>query len=452
LTEPTVLTVKELTQYIKGTIERSPVLANVWLRAEISNFTHHSRGHMYFTLKDETARIRAVMFAGHNRYLKFAPKNGLKIIANGEVNVYERDGQYQLYVKEMQPDGIGALYQAFEELKEKLGKRGWFAAENKKPIPKVPRKIGVITSPTGAAVRDILTTLKRRFPISEVVVFPVLVQGERAPTSIARAINTAHQEQGIDVLIVGRGGGSIEELWAFNEEVVANAIFLASIPVISAVGHETDYTISDFVADLRAPTPTAAAELSVPLLAELKERVSQAENGLKKALLRNIRDKHKELESLRNRYAFKYPQQLVIQKEQDLDTLLQRLQKSAKAVVEQQSQRFNDMKRHLDRLKPQEKLAQAKQNHSRLHERLKREITLQLEAKKKQQHYMVSKLDALSPLKIMRKGYSLVYNQDKSELYKSVRQIEPGQAITLSMRDGSLDCQVWGIKEENRDE
>jgi exodeoxyribonuclease VII large subunit len=452
LTEPTVLTVKELTQHIKGTIERSPVLTNVWLRAEISNFTHHSRGHMYFTLKDETARIKAVMFAGHNRYLKFVPKNGLKIIANGEVNVYERDGQYQLYVKEMQPDGIGALYQAFEELKEKLGKQGWFAAERKKTIPKVPRKIGVITSPTGAAVRDILTTLKRRFPISEVVVFPVLVQGERAPTSIARAIDVAHQEHGIDVLIVGRGGGSIEELWAFNEEVVAKAIFLASIPVISAVGHETDYTIADFVADLRAPTPTAAAELSVPVLAELKERVSQAENGLKKALIRNIRDKRKELEGLRNRYAFKYPQQLVVQKEQDLDTLLQRLQKSAKAVVEQQNQRFNEMKRHLDRLKPQEKLAQAKQNHSRLHERLKREISMQLDAKKKQHHYMVSKLDALSPLKIMTKGYSLVYNQDKSELYKSVRQIEPGQAITLSMRDGSLDCQVWGIKEENRDE
>jgi exodeoxyribonuclease VII large subunit len=452
LTEPTVLTVKELTQHIKGTIERSPVLANVWLRAEISNFTHHSRGHMYFTLKDETARIKAVMFAGHNRYLKFIPKNGLKIIANGEVNVYERDGQYQLYVKEMQPDGIGALFQAFEELKEKLGKLGWFATENKKPIPKVPRKIGVITSPTGAAVRDILTTLKRRFPISEVVVFPVLVQGERAPGSIARAINTAHQEQGIDVLIVGRGGGSIEELWAFNEEEVAKAIFLATIPVISAVGHETDYTIADFVADLRAPTPTAAAELSVPVLAELKDRVSQAEQGLKNALLRNIKDKRKELDGLRNRYAFKYPQQLVIQKEQDLDTLLQRLQKSTKSVVEQQSQRFNEMKRHLDRLKPQEKLNQAKQNHSRLHERLKREMGLQLEAKKTQHHYIVSKLDALSPLKIMTKGYSLVYNQDKSELYKSVRQIEPGQAITLSMRDGSLDCQVWGIKEENRDE
>jgi exodeoxyribonuclease VII large subunit len=450
LKEIEAFSVKELTQHIKSCIEDSPVLKDVWVRAEISNFTHHSRGHMYFTLKDETARIRAVMFVGHNRYLKFIPKNGLKVIVRGEVNVYERDGQYQLYVKEMQPDGIGALYQAYEELKERLGRQGWFREELKKNIPWFPHKIGVITSPTGAAVRDILTTLKRRFPISEVLIFPVAVQGEQAPLSIARAIKKAHQDLDIDVLIIGRGGGSIEELWAFNEEVVAQAIYSATIPVISAVGHETDFTIADFVADLRAPTPTAAAELSVPLLQELKERVTQFESHLKRALQRQMNEKRRELEGLRNRYAFKYPQQLIAQKEQDLDGILQRLQKSTKQMLEQRKVTLQQLKRHLLRVNPKEKLSQALVNHTRLHEQLKREMKLQLENKTKQLHYQVSKLDAFSPLKLMTKGYSLVYNEDKSELYKSANQVQPGQTIKVAMNDGELECNVWGIKEENR--
>lgn len=444
--------VKELTQHIKACIEDSPILKDVWVRAEISNFIHHSRGHMYFTLKDEVARIKAVMFAGHNRYLKFIPKNGLKVIVRGEVNIYERDGQYQLYVKEMQPDGIGALYQAFEELKERLGRQGWFAEEVKKPIPKFPNKIGVITSPTGAAVRDILTTLKRRYPISEVVVLPVVVQGEQAASAVAKAIKLAHQIKGIDVLIVGRGGGSIEELWAFNEEIVAQAIFSATIPVISAVGHETDYTIADFVADLRAPTPTAAAELSVPLLQELQERVTQLENRLKRALLGQMNEKRRELESLRNRYAFKYPHQLIIQKEQDLDGVLQRLHKSTRRLVEQRNITLQQLKRHLLRLSPKDKLNQAVLDHSRLQEQLKREMKLQLENKTKQLHYQVSKLDAFSPLKLMTKGYSLVYNDDKSLLYKSATQLQPGQTVKVAMNDGELECNVWGIKEENRNE
>jgi exodeoxyribonuclease VII large subunit len=444
------ITVKELTKEIKRCIESHPRLQDVWVRGEISNFTHHSRGHMYLSLKDEEARIKAVMFAGHNRYLKFIPKNGLKVLVRGEVSLYERDGQYQFYIKEMQPDGIGALYQAYEDLKIKLEQKGWFSPEAKKPIPVFPQKIGIITSPTGAAIRDILITLKRRFPIIEVVVFPVLVQGEFAPKSLSKAIQLAHEEQGIDVLIMGRGGGSIEELWAFNEETVAEAIFNASIPIISAVGHETDFTIADFVADLRAPTPTAAAELSVPQLHELRDRTIQLGQRLNRSLLCHTKDKRKSLEQLRNRYAFRYPGQLIEQRNQQLDNLIVRLQKSTISMIGNQQMHLDQLDKQLGRLSPSENLIQSKIIHGKLMERLKRGISNQIEGKKKHLHFKVSNMDALSPLKIMTKGYSLVYNEDKKKLYKSARHIQPGQVVKVVMKDGELDCQVWGIKEEEK--
>lgn len=399
-----VLTIKELTRHIKLWIEQHAGLQDVWVRGEISNFTHHNRGHMYFTLKDEASRIRAIMFSGHNQFLKFKPRDGLKVLARGEVNVYERDGQYQFYVKEMQPDGIGSLYQAYEELKEKLAKRGWFAPERKKQIPLYPKVIGVITSPTGAAVRDIITTIKRRYPIAQIKVLPVIVQGEYAAPSIAKAIRLA-QSLDIDVLIVGRGGGSIEELWAFNEELVAQEIVSSRIPVISAVGHETDFTIADFVADLRAATPTAAAEQAVPVLVELQERNQSRRNQLSQLLQQLLKEKRKELTNLQQSYAFKYPKQLLIQKEQELDESIQLLHKNMRRFIEEQ---------------------------------------------KKQLYFQSAHLDALSPLKIMSKGYSLVYNQGKTDLYHSVEQIEPGQSVQIVMQDGELDCHVWGIKEEKR--
>lgn len=404
--ENKVYSIKELTRTIKALIERESTLQDIWVRAEISNFTHHSRGHMYFTLKDESSRIRAVMFSGHNQFLKFKPREGQKVLARGDVNVYERDGQYQFYVKEMQPDGIGALYQAYEQLKEKLAAKGWFDPDRKKQLPKYPQTIGVITSPTGAAIRDIITTIKRRYPIVKINIFPVIVQGEQAAPSIVRAINMA-QEHELDLLIVGRGGGSIEELWAFNEESVASAIVHSRIPVISAVGHETDFTIADFVADLRAATPTAAAEQAVPVLAELQDRVQQRKAKLGQVLLQLLRQKRRELSHLQESYAFRYPKQLLAQKEQELDQQLQRLQKNMQRYLEQQ---------------------------------------------KKQLYFQTAQLDALSPLKIMSKGYSLVYNQNRTELYRSVTQIEPGQTVQVIMKDGELDCHVWGIKEGNMNE
>ncbi|GAA0351018.1 exodeoxyribonuclease VII large subunit [Bacillus horti] len=446
-----ILSVKELTNHIKGCIENDPVLAQVWVRAEISNFVHHSRGHMYFTLKDDSSRIKAVMFAGHNRYLKFLPKNGMKVIVRGEVNVYERDGQYQLYVKDMEPDGIGALYQAFEELKEKLQRNGWFDPERKKAIPRVPKRIGVITSPTGAAIRDILTTLKRRFPVAEVIVFPVLVQGEFAPSSISQAIRMAHDHE-LEVLIVGRGGGSIEELWAFNEEMVAQAIYESTIPIISAVGHETDYTISDFVADLRAPTPTAAAELAVPLLQEMNGRLQQLEGMMQRGLQRTLNQRRRELLQLQNRYAFKVPMQIVRQKEQELDHALMRLGKGMNQLLQQHKLIIQQSRRQLLQTNLSYRIQQQKERIDRLTGGLAKGMQRILEKKREQTQFVMFQLDAFSPLKIMTKGYSLLYNHEKTVLYRSTKEIEPGQPLKVQMHDGELECQVWGIKEDQSNE
>lgn len=255
------LTVTALTKYMKRKLDMDPHLRDVWLKGEISNFKLHSRGHMYLTIKDDQARINAVMFAGNNRFLKFKPENGMKVLVRGEVSVFEATGQYQLYIQQMEPDGLGSLYLAFEQLKERLRTKGYFDEQYKKKIPTIPHHIGVITSPTGAAVRDIITTIKRRYPVAQVTVLPVLVQGVNAASSITKAIYKANDMGEFDVIILGRGGGSIEELWSFNEESVAEAIFHSKIPIISAVGHETDVTISDYVADLRAPTPTGAVSL-----------------------------------------------------------------------------------------------------------------------------------------------------------------------------------------------
>jgi exodeoxyribonuclease VII large subunit len=446
-----ILTVQELTLEIKRYIEQNEAWRDIWVRGEISNFTQHSRGHMYFTLKDEVAKIRCVMFQRYNRWLKFEPDNGLKVLVRGEVNLYERDGQYQLYVKEMQPDGIGALFQAYEELKEKLRLKGWFDPERKKPIPFFPKKIGVITSPTGAAVRDIITTIKRRFPIVEIVVIPVLVQGREAADSVAKAIRLAHNYP-FDVLIVGRGGGSVEELWAFNEEVVAEAIYHSDIPIISAVGHETDFTIADFVADLRAPTPTAAAELAVPVLADLEKQVEFYKRRLSEQIIRLIIQKRERISQLRNRYAFKYPQTLVRQKEQELDQALDRLFRGTDRYLSTRRQDLTLLAHRLSRVHPKQMINRTMDENKRLRRNLLKAISHYLKQREDQLQLLLTKMDGLSPLKIMSKGYALVYDKGRKRMYHSVREVQPGQAIEVMMHDGLLDCQVWGIKEEGNDE
>ncbi|MBB5325264.1 exodeoxyribonuclease VII large subunit [Anoxybacillus tepidamans] len=440
------VTVTALTKYIKRKFEVDPHLQDLWIKGEISNFTYHSRGHMYFTLKDENARIQAVMFAGYNRYLAFRPENGMKVLVRGEISVYEPSGNYQIYVKEMQPEGIGNLYLAYEQLKQRLEAEGLFSQEHKQPIPSFPRYIGVVTSPTGAAIRDIVTTIRRRYPLGTVILFPSLVQGEHAADSIVRSIEKANELGYIDVLIVGRGGGSIEELWAFNEEKVARAIFASRVPVISAVGHETDFTIADFVADLRAPTPTGAAELAVPHVAELIERLTQRKVRLIRAMKEKMAAESERLSRLQKSYAFRYPKKLYEQKEQQLDTLLERLKRQTERLFERKRERFEQLHLKLEAHHPAEQLAKMVEKQQALTKSLEKEMQSLLKQKQWQFTSLLSQLHALSPLKIMERGYSLVYNE-KEELVKSVRQVQPGDTIQVRLQDGRLDCHVWGMEE-----
>ncbi|RAK22328.1 exodeoxyribonuclease VII large subunit [Anoxybacillus vitaminiphilus] len=441
------VTVTALTKYIKRKFEVDPHLQDLWIKGEISNFTYHTRGHMYFTLKDENARIQAVMFAGYNRYLAFRPENGMKVLVRGEISVYEPSGNYQVYVKEMQPEGIGNLYLAYEQLKKRLEEEGLFSPEHKKPIPKFPRYVGVVTSPTGAAIRDIMTTIRRRYPIAKVILLPTLVQGEQAAPSIVRSIEKANELGYLDVLIVGRGGGSIEELWAFNEESVARAIFASNVPIISAVGHETDFTIADFVADLRAPTPTGAAELAVPHLTELLERLAQRKVRLIRAMKEKLTHESERLARVQKSYAFRYPKKLYEQKEQQLDMLMERLERQTMRLIEQKRERWQQYHLHLQKHHPAEKLKKAAEKQQVLAKSLEREMQTIFKQKQLLFTSLLSKLQVLSPLKIMERGYSLVYDQ-KQQLVKSIHQLEPGDSIKVRLQDGQLDCQVWGIEEE----
>jgi exodeoxyribonuclease VII large subunit len=445
------VTVTALTKYIKRKFEVDPHLQDLWIKGEISNFTYHTRGHMYFTLKDENARIQAVMFAGYNRYLAFKPENGMKVLVRGEISVYEPSGNYQVYIKEMQPEGIGNLYLAYEQLKKRLEEEGLFSQKYKKTIPKFPRYVGVVTSPTGAAIRDIMTTIRRRYPVAKVILLPTLVQGEQAAPSIVRSIEKANELGYLDVLIVGRGGGSIEELWAFNEESVARAIFASNVPIISAVGHETDFTIADFVADLRAPTPTGAAELAVPHLTELLERLAQRKVRLIRAMKEKLVYESERLARVQKSYAFRYPKKLYEQKEQQLDMLIERLERQTVRMIERKRERWQQYHLHLQKHHPAEKLKKAAEKQQSLAKSLEREMQAILKQKQLLFTSLLSKLQVLSPLKIMERGYSLVYDE-KKQLVKSIHQLQPGDSIKVRLQDGHLDCQVWGIEEERLDE
>lgn len=446
--EQRILSIKELNRYIRMKLESDSLLRDVWIRGEISNFTHHSSGHMYFTLKDKDSRIRTIMFASHNQRLPFIPKEGARVIARGNVSVYERDGQYQFYATHMQPDGIGSLYLAYEQLKGKLETEGLFAPERKRPIPRYPRVIGVITSPTGAAVRDILTTLGRRYPQAAVVLYPVLVQGKAAAPSIVKAIRTLNRMGEADVLIVGRGGGSLEELWAFNEEQVARAIYASEIPVISAVGHETDFTIADFVSDLRAATPTAAAELAVPHRAELKAQLGQCERVLQRSLQHQLAQAGERLRRLANSPALLQPRRSLFQHAERLDMLTTRLKARASARKELAASAHDRLSGRLLRHHPQETLIFAARRQSEMERQLRQAMTRLLKENTQRLQAGIRQLDALSPLKVMARGYSLVYDEQHESIIKSLNDVEPGDMVKVKVTDGELDCQVWGMRRE----
>ncbi|OEH55910.1 exodeoxyribonuclease VII large subunit [Oceanobacillus sp. E9] len=426
-------------------MDSDPHLRDIWLRGEISNFKHHSRGHMYLTIKDDSARVQAVMFASSNRKLLFQPENGMNVLIRGEISVFEAYGQYQLYIHEMEPDGIGSLYQAFEQLKASLHKQGYFAEEYKKSIPRYPKSIAVITSPTGAAIKDILITMKRRYPSVKITVFPVLVQGNQAPASIVRAIHQA-DDLSYDVIIVGRGGGSIEELWSFNEEEVAKAIFESKTPIISAVGHETDTTISDFVADLRAPTPTAAGELAVPSQIELMDKIEIQKRQLAQQLKQYINQNKTRLRQLSQTYAFKYPHQLVKQKEQQLDSTMDNLQRIMKTKVSDDKLTHDHLKKRLSSQHPQRELKLALDKLRQLHSLQNKTMNNYLEQHSQRLYSQIDKLSLVNPLEIMKRGYALPYDEN-GELIKSVKNVNINDTIQLKVADGEVVGKVSEIKE-----
>ncbi|KGX90912.1 exodeoxyribonuclease VII large subunit [Pontibacillus halophilus JSM 076056 = DSM 19796] len=445
------LTVTALTKYIKRKFETDQHLREVWLRAEISNFKQHSRGHMYLTLKDQTSRVSAVMFSGNNKHLKFTPENGMNVLVKGEISVYEPVGQYQLYIRQMEPDGVGALYLAYEELKKKLSGEGLFEEARKKPIPKYPNHIAIITSPTGAAIRDIITTIKRRYPLVKLSVLPVSVQGPHAAPSVVKAIQHANELDGIDVIITGRGGGSIEELWAFNEESVARSIANSEVPIISAVGHETDYTISDFVADLRAPTPTGAAEMAVPSREEVQQHVQSLKRYLHRVVHTEINQSRQRLQAMQRSYAFRYPAKLMQQKEQDLDRLMEHLQRNVNMSLERKQEKVGNLIQRLSQQHPERQIELSKVNVQQLTTRNQRAMKQELGSQQQAFGQLLNKLNLLNPLEIMQRGYAIPFTSDGS-VVKTVQDVQPGDSVQVRLKDGVLDAEVRGIAEEDYNE
>lgn len=444
-TSPEVLSVFELTMYIKEQLEKDSLLRNIWVRGEISNFKHHSRGHMYFTLKDNQSRVLSVMFAGHNRFLRFQPKDGLKVLVRGEISIYERDGQYQFYVKEMQPDGIGNLFLAYEQLKLRLQAEGLFA--QKRNLPQFPKKIALITSLTGAVVKDMITTLKRRYPIVELIIVPVYVQGELAPNSISKGLQLANQLGSIDLIIVGRGGGSIEELWAFNDEQVARSIYNSSIPVISAVGHETDFTIADFVADKRAATPTAAAEIAVPHMRELREIVLNKQEQMSQIIKRLILQRSHQLNSLKSANVMRKPMNRMKQFEQRLDHLTDRIKRIIKYYPDKNRRQLEFLQRRLRLINIAEKIESQKLEIQNLKKKLHSYINKVMLSKRTETVFLIQQLESLSPLSVLTRGYTLSFDKDQN-VFSSVNQVSPGDLLYVQYKDGLVQCTVWGIEEE----
>lgn len=443
------LTVQALTRYIKRKFDFDPHLQDVFVKGEISNYKKHTSGHLYFTLKDNKARILAVMFSSQAKKLRFEPENGMTVLLHGEVTVYEPSGQYQIYVKEMEPEGIGALYLAFEQLKEKLSKEGLFNKDRKKPLPLYPKTVGVVTSPTGAAIRDILTTIKRRYPIAKIIIYPALVQGNAAAASIVSAIETANSRKEADLLIVGRGGGSIEELWAFNEEAVARAIFASEIPVISAVGHETDTTIADFVADLRAPTPTGAAELAVPNIDDLIERILNRKIRLIRAIKERTNVESKRLDRLTKSYAFRYPQKLFEQKTEHLDRTVEQANRLLKQKIADTNQKMKYLEQRLKSNHPQGQFDAANNKLGQQVKRMSRSFEAIFKLKEKEFLSQVSTLNVLSPLKVMERGYSIAYDSE-DHIIKSINNVKVGDSIKVTLTDGTLKAKIIEREEETR--
>jgi exodeoxyribonuclease VII large subunit len=402
--EERVISVSELNEYVKMLIDNDEILAHVTVRGEISNFTNHRTGHFYLTLKDEGSLIKAVMFRSFASKRKFLPENGMKVIVRGRVSAFVRDGQYQIYIEGMEPDGVGALYIAYEQLKRKLTAEGLFDRSKKKPIPKIPTRIGIITSPTGAAVRDIINILGRRFPLCRPVLYPSLVQGDGAPANIIAGIDYFNETKSADVLIVGRGGGSIEDLWAFNDEALCRRVAASEIPIISAVGHETDFTLCDFAASVRAPTPSAAAELAVPESAELARKIGNVQTRMELLCTQKIKLSRERLARLASSRSLTSPMNLIDDKRMALGVTEEKLYSRMEKIIER---------------------------------------------KKAMLGASAAKLDALNPLAVVARGYSAVFADDGG-LIKSVEQTKVGQTVSFMLTDGKISAEVKTVEKNER--
>jgi exodeoxyribonuclease VII large subunit len=418
------ITVSALNKYLKYRLDNDQNLQNVLLKAEISNFKRHSSGHFYFTLKDEESQIAAVMFFNNAKSVLFDPRDGDKVIVEGFVSVYEAAGKYQVYVTKMNPDGIGDLYLAYERLKAKLEAEGLFDSVRKRPLPAFPKVVGVITSPTGAAVRDIIHIINRRYPLCQVLVYPALVQGEEAKTSLVSMIEKANRDRMAEVLIIGRGGGSIEDLWAFNEEIVARAVYGSTLPVVSAVGHETDFTIIDFVADLRAPTPSGAAEIVVPDRGNLERDVAKLGAKLDFLIQNRLDADSRRLRGILDSSVFRTPERL----------------------MEKPSFRLQNLSERLEGTNPRKILGKQKETLGYLMVRMEGSFRSLLDRQTYKFQGMTDKLELLNPLFLMKKGYAVV--KKDHQIIRSVNQLTVKDPIDVLMTDGLAECVVAGIRKD----
>ncbi|WP_348920736.1 exodeoxyribonuclease VII large subunit [Enterococcus rotai] len=440
--EQQYLTVTALTKYLKRKFDADPYLERVYLTGEISNFRMRPNAHQYFSIKDDGAKISAIMFKSAFQKLKFQPKEGMKVLLVGRISLYESGGSYQIYVEHMEPDGVGALYQALAELREKLGKEGLFEGP-KKILPRYPKRIAVITSPSGAVIRDIITTVKRRYPIAQLVLFPTLVQGDKAADDIVRNIQRIEELGNFDTMIIGRGGGSIEDLWPFNEERVARAIYQAQTPVISSVGHETDVTIADMVADVRAATPTAAAELAVPVLNEELLKIKERQTRLEQSFLYQLQQKNERYQRLKNSYVFKQPDRLYEGQTIKLDRITQRLTQSMETVYHQKQRIAQEIIAQFRQQTPQGQIREGQQQLTFLSKTLHDRMEQYMKDKEKQFTSAVQQLDLLSPLKIMGRGYS--YTMKEQQVVKSVNELKTKEKIQIHYVDGIVDTVIEKI-------
>jgi exodeoxyribonuclease VII large subunit len=446
MSERAILTVSELSARLREVLEeRFPA---VWVAGEISNFKVYTSGHAYFTLKDEGAQVRCVLFRNRTRRIRFEPSDGLSVLAFGSVEVYAQRGEYQLVVELLEPRGLGALQLAFEQLKERLQREGLFDGARKRPLPRFPKKIGIVTSPTGAALRDMLRVIGRRFGEIHIVIAPARVQGEGAAQAVAQAVRELNALGGVDVIIVGRGGGSLEDLWAFNDEMLARTIAASKIPVVSAVGHEVDYTIADFVADLRAPTPSAAAELVVREKQTVADSVSDLSRRLEAAMGRRLAHERRRLDALRQRRVLTDARRPLRDLERRLDDATARLRRAVATAVRHAAHRVELAARGLRAQSPVARTAADRRRLTELSARLDRGLTGQLDRARHRLGGTAGRLQSLSPLAVLARGYS-VTRLPSGEIVTSVRQVAPGADVDVLVDDGTLACRVTATEERD---